>query len=213
MHLGVHAFIDGNDGTVHQTLPWNHRGVHCGGSANNTHIGVEMCEPASIKYISGSTFKDLDPVKTKEVVLRTYHAAVELFAHLCKQYKLNPLADGVIISHAEGCKRGIASNHGDPEHLWKVCGLSMNAFRIAVQARMNQGGTNTPPAAENPVSVKFRAKVTASALNIRSGAGIKFPIVGCICDNGVYTIVQTKGDWGKLKSGAGWINLKYTKKI
>ena len=35
----VHAFIDGNDGTVYQTLPWNHRGWHCGkgknGSGNN----------------------------------------------------------------------------------------------------------------------------------------------------------------------------------
>lgn len=26
----VHGFIDGNDGTVYQTLPWNHRGWHCG---------------------------------------------------------------------------------------------------------------------------------------------------------------------------------------
>lgn len=37
----VHGFIDGNDGTVYQTLPWNHRGWHCGsgsnGSGNNTH--------------------------------------------------------------------------------------------------------------------------------------------------------------------------------
>lgn len=43
----VHGFIDGNDGTVYQALPWNHRGWHCGsgskGSGNNTHIGVEMC--------------------------------------------------------------------------------------------------------------------------------------------------------------------------
>ena len=42
----VHGFIDGNDGTVHQTLPWDHRGWHCGsgpkGSGNNTHIGLEM---------------------------------------------------------------------------------------------------------------------------------------------------------------------------
>ena len=40
----VHGFIDANDGTVYQTLPWNHRGWHCGsgtkGSGNNTHIGV-----------------------------------------------------------------------------------------------------------------------------------------------------------------------------
>ena len=45
----VHAFIDGNTGDVYQCLPWNHRGWHGGGSSNNTHIGVEMCEPACIK--------------------------------------------------------------------------------------------------------------------------------------------------------------------
>ena len=44
----VHAFIDGNTGDVYQTLPWNHRGWHAGGAANNTHIGVEMCEPAEV---------------------------------------------------------------------------------------------------------------------------------------------------------------------
>ena len=26
----VHGFIDANDGTIYQTLPWNHRGWHCG---------------------------------------------------------------------------------------------------------------------------------------------------------------------------------------
>ena len=108
----VHGFIDGNDGTVYQTLPWNHRGWHCGssinGSANNTHIGVEMCEPACINYVGGATFKCSDIVTAKAVAERTYEAAVELFAMLCKKYSLDPLADGVIISHKEGHARGIA---------------------------------------------------------------------------------------------------------
>ncbi|WP_282097722.1 hypothetical protein [Streptococcus sp. NLN64] len=34
---------------------------------------------------------------------------------------------------------------------------------------------------------------------------------------GVYTITETKSadgyEWGKLKSGAGWIALKYTKRM
>ncbi len=42
----VHAFIgklaDGFIAT-YQTLPWNHRGWHAGGDANNTHIGFEIC--------------------------------------------------------------------------------------------------------------------------------------------------------------------------
>lgn len=53
----VHAFIDGNTGDVYQCLPWNHRGWHGGGSSNNTHIGVEMCEPACIKYTGGAGAK------------------------------------------------------------------------------------------------------------------------------------------------------------
>ena len=136
----VHAFIDGNDGTVYQTLPWNHRGWHGGGACNNTHIGVEMCEPACIKYTGGSTFTCSDTTTAKAVAKRTYEAAVELFAMLCKEYGLDPLADGVIISHAEGHKRGIASNHGDPEHLWKQLGMgyTMDGFRKNVKVAMKE---------------------------------------------------------------------------
>ena len=138
----VHGFIDGNDGTVYQTLPWNHRGRHSGssinGSANNTHIGVEMCEPACIIYTGGATFKCSDLATAKAVEERTYKAAVELFAMLCKEFNLDPLADGVVISHKEGHARGIASNHGDPEHLWSQLGLpyTMDTFRKAVKEQM-----------------------------------------------------------------------------
>lgn len=131
----VHAFIDGNSGAVYQTLPWNHKAWHCGGSGNSSHIGVEMCEPSCIRYTGGSSFSCSDREKAMEVVDRTYKAAVELFADLCKQFGLNPHADGVIISHAEGHKRGVASGHGDPEHLWRgmKCGYTMDTFRRDVQ--------------------------------------------------------------------------------
>jgi N-acetyl-anhydromuramyl-L-alanine amidase AmpD len=135
----VHGFIDANTGYVYQTLPWNHRGWHAGGSANNTHIGVEMCEPDCIKYTSGANFTCSDTARAKAMVERTYKSAVELFAHLCNKYGLNPLADGVIISHSEGCNRGVASNHADPEHLWKGLKLpyTMDGFRKDVKEAMN----------------------------------------------------------------------------
>lgn len=145
----VHGFIDGNDGTVYQTLPWNHRGWHCAsgpkGSGNNTHIGVEMCEPASIRYTGGSSFTCSNLSAARTSVKKTYEAAVELFAYLCKLYGLNPTADGVIISHREGHARGIASNHGDPEHLWNGLGMgyTMNTFRKDVKEKI-QGGTVKP---------------------------------------------------------------------
>lgn len=142
----VHGFIDGTDGVVYQTLPWDHRGWHCGsggnGSGNNTHIGVEMCETSCIRYTGGSSFTCSDLAAARVVAKRTYEAAVELFAFLCGKYGLNPMADGVVISHREGHSRGIASNHGDPEHLWNglSMGYSMNGFRLAVREAMERSG-------------------------------------------------------------------------
>lgn len=222
----VHGFIDANTGDIHQTLPWSRRGWHAGGAANNTHIGVEMCEPACIKYTGGATFTCSDPTTAKAAVARTYNAAVELFAMLCKQYNLDPLKDGVIISHKEGCARGIASNHGDPEHLWNQLGTgyTMNGFRAAVKAAMGAGGCNSPGTPAKPTTAPetgkltpYKVRITATDLNIRAGAGTNHPSKGYI-KPGVYTIVEEatgKGatKWGKLKSGAGWISLDFAAKL
>ena len=153
----VHAFIDANDGMVHQTLPWNYRGWHCGGSGNNTHIGVEMCEPACIRYTAGSNFTCFNLAAAKVVAERTYKAAVELFAMLCEKYGLNPLADSVVISHKEGSIRGIASNHGDPEHLWEQLGMgyTMDGFRKEVAAAMNGDTPNQVEGAEEMQPAKW----------------------------------------------------------
>ena len=125
----VHAFAQA-DGTVYQTLPWEMRGWHCGGSANSTHIGVEMTEPSE-----GMTRSE-----AAEQIAGTYRTAVELFAELCKQYELDPAQDGVIIGHAEGHRRGVASNHADPEHLWRQLGTgyTMDGFRRDVAEAMNE---------------------------------------------------------------------------
>jgi GH24 family phage-related lysozyme (muramidase) len=190
----VHAFIDGNTAKVYQTLPWDHRAWHCGsgenGSANNTHIGVEMCEPACIRYTGGSTFTCSDNETAMKVVRRTYDAAVELFAYLCKKYGLNPLEDGVIISHKEGHDRGLASGHGDPDHLWKGmgCEYTMDGFRKAVAAAM-QGQTADKPAdkpADEPVAKQAAEPVQKEAPAAQSGEMT-------ISDAGVALIAKYEG--------------------
>lgn len=150
----VHGFIDANDGTVYQTLPWDHRGWHGGGVSNNTLIGVEMCEPFCITYTGGVNFKVADGKmeEARACAKRTYNATVELFAMLCGKFGLNPLGDGVIVSRAEGYKRGIASNHGDQEHLWRQLGIgyTMDGFRKDVKASMagGAGSENTDGGSE-----------------------------------------------------------------
>ena len=123
----VHAFVQA-DGTVYQTLPWEMRGWHCGGSANGTHIGVEMTEPGAGTACAEAAAQ----------ITGTYRTAVELFARLCGVYGLDPLADGVIIGHAEGHRRGVASNHADPEYLWRQYGMgfTMDGFRRDVAAAL-----------------------------------------------------------------------------
>ena len=125
----VHAVAQA-DGTVYQLLPWEMRGWHCGGSANSTHIGVEMTEP------SAGMARD----EAAEQIAGTYRTAVALFAELCKQYDLDPAQDGVLIGHAEGYRRGAASNHADPELLWNTYGMgfTMDGFRQDVYAEMHK---------------------------------------------------------------------------
>lgn len=116
VHAFAGKFADGEVGVV-QTLPWNRRGWHGGGSSNNTHIGFEICEDGLD-----------DPVYFGKV----YREAVELTAMLCRQFGLDPLADGVVLCHAEGHQRGIASNHGDVLHWFPRHGKSMDDFRADV---------------------------------------------------------------------------------
>lgn len=125
----VHAVAQA-DGTVYQLLPWEMRGWHCGGSANSTHIGVEMTEPSA-----GMTRNE-----AAKQIAGTYRTAVALFAELCKQYDLDPVQDGVLIGHAEGHRRGVASNHADPELLWNTYGIgfTMDGFRQDVYAEMHK---------------------------------------------------------------------------
>ena len=202
----VHGFIDANTGEVFQTLPWSYRGWHCAsgskGSANNTHIGVEMCEPSTIKYTGGATVVATDLAAAKAAVNRTYKSAVELFAFLCKKFNLNPLGDGVILSHKEGHARGVASNHGDPEHLWTQLGTghTMAGFRKDVAAAMN----GVTPEPQKPLEVKAlsgTAVITYDGnVNVRNtpdysapavttyGKGTKSTVVGITSDNEFYKL-------------------------
>lgn len=206
----VHAFLQ-SDGKVYQTLPWNYEGWHAGGSANKTHIGVEMAEPDCIKYVGGATFTCSDLARAKAQVTGTYNTAVQLFAYLCKEYNLDPLKDGVIISHAEGYKRGVASGHADPTHLWSQLGMSytMDGFRKAVKAAM---GGNTTVVEDKPKNVNYTVKVTATdGLNVRKAAGTSSAVVRTLANGTKVAVTKEQGGWGYI--GEGWISLEWTEKV
>ena len=142
----VHALVQYQpEEAVYEIMEGNKRSWADAGFGNNHACTVEMMEPDTIRYTSGSSYEDLNPVKTKEHVLGTYRLAVQYFAKKCKELGLDPLAvvDGVpvVFSHNEGALLGVSSGHGDPEHLWKAYGLTMDQFRKDVKAAMEGGRT------------------------------------------------------------------------
>ena len=151
----VHGFIgklaDGSIAT-YQTLPWDHRGWHAGGSANNTHIGFEICEDG---LTDGSYFK------------KVYQEAVELCVYLCKLYGLT---EKNIICHSEGYKQGVASNHGDVMHWFPKHGKSMDTFRADVKALLNAKPQDEDKPADTPKDEKpteYPAKLTSGYYRVR----------------------------------------------
>lgn len=125
----VHAFI-GKDKNgkvrIYQTLPWNYVAWGSGrgskGSANTLgYIQYEICE---------------DALTDKKYFDECIGLADQLDAYLCKKFNIST---SNIIDHAEGHKKGIASNHGDITHWLKKYGKSMNDIRKEVQRILNSG--------------------------------------------------------------------------
>ena len=61
-----------------------------------------------------------------------------------------------------------------------------------------------------PYGIKI---ANCTELNIRKGPGVAYAVVGSIKDNKIYTITEEQDGFGRLKSGAGWISLKYARKV
>ena len=135
----VHAFVA--EERIIQTLPWNWRGWHAGrgerGSANNTHISFECCEPAGHTY-QGGTMVGYDTEKNQRYFQHIFENAVDLCALLCQKYHLDPLEPGVVLCHAEGHQQGIASNHADVLQWWPKHGVTMDDFRQSVYQKLQK---------------------------------------------------------------------------
>ena len=114
----VHCFLD--DTVAIECLPHTREAWHVGTSTGNKYYyGFEICE---------------DRDHSKAYFLKAYKNAVEFTAVMVKRLGLS--VDD-IFSHKEGNKKGIASNHGDPEHWFSKFGYTMNDFRRDVASELN----------------------------------------------------------------------------
>lgn len=212
----THYVLD--DSEIIQCMPDNYKCWHVGSPGNNKWIGIEMCEPKQIKYTSGSKFTVSDLKAAQKYTEACYKNAVWLLAHLCKKYGWNPQT--AILTHNEVSTKGLSStDHADPEHLWNglSMGYSLKQLRNDVAAAM---GT---PAAAPQTATSLKAKsateyaqsyekalsgsytVTASALNVRNGAGTDKAILTTIPKG---TVVQNYGYY-TTKSGVKWLSVQF----
>lgn len=130
----VHAFMD--DEVVMQYLPWDHRGWHAGGTDNNDHIGIEICEPAGVKYAADFDIVDYSTAFYGAYFNKVYNDAVALCVYLIGLYPTISVDE--IVSHDEGRRRGTASDHHDPEHWWRFHGKNMDDFRADVRRALKE---------------------------------------------------------------------------
>lgn len=119
-------------------------------------------------------------------------------------------------TNASSCKPGkakvtaIAKGKAHPYHLIAVSGGGSTVYGWTDAADIKTSSAST--------ATSYLVKVTTDVLNIRKGPGTNYGTNGDIRNKGVYTIVAESdgpgaSKWGKLKSGAGWISLDYTKKV
>ena len=139
----AHAFIGYDKDKrirVAQILPYEYQNWLTGGSANKTHIGFEICEPADLG--------------DKADFAEMWNVVVDYCAYLCKRFGLDPLGENVIIDHATAHKLGWGNNHGDVAHWWpKYHSVYLDDLRRAVAQRMGMqepGIPTKPPKPEKP---------------------------------------------------------------
>jgi hypothetical protein len=153
---------------------------------------------------------------------KAYNALIELLVDICKRNDIKELkwkGDKSLI--------GQINKQNMTVHRWfanKACPgdyLYERHSDIAnkVNRKLNNVTTpeeNIPKEDNKPVTQEkfpYLVKVTVNILNVRAGAGTNFKVNTQVKKNQVYTIVDEKNGWGKLKSGAGWISLDYVEKV
>lgn len=137
---------------------------------------------------------------------KALEALIELCVDICKR-------NGIKELNYTGNKNGNLTRHNMFAATTCPGPYLQSKFPYIAEQVNKRLGNSIDTTSNSSSQLSYRVKVTADVLNVRKGPGTSFSIATTIKDKGVYTIVEERNGWGKLKSGAGWISLKYTKKV
>ena len=187
-------YIIGLEGEILRCVPENEV-AYCSNQANTYSISIECCHPdATGKFTDATT-----------------DSAAELCAYLLKKYGLsvNDLIRHYDVTGKQCPLWFVPTKYQSAD----IANARWAGFKALVSGKM---GCDTVLTAQE---TSFKVKILDDALNVRKAAGVENPIVGVIYKGEVYTIVGIKkvgsSEWGKLKSGLGWVNIgaKYVKRV
>lgn len=184
-NMSAHYYVDDGD-TAYQAAPHSrgcwHVGVNYGGNnlfgsyGNRNSIGVEMCVQGGYNYE------------------KAFQNTVELVRQLMKE---TGIPASKVYRHLDICSKNCPSQiiaKGD----W-------TRFKKLISGGSSESSGNNTSGEE--IYKPGVYKVNETELNIRIAPNADSKIVGAIRDQGSYTITKIQnGSWGKLLSGAGWIN-------
>jgi hypothetical protein len=189
----------GYDGSIGLGVPENDRSW-CSSNSANDHRAITIEVASDTKH----------PYKVTEAA---YNALINLLVDICKRNKIKELkweADKSLVGKIDKqnmtVHRWFANKTCPGEYLYERHGH----IAKTVNAHLSKPQDSTIQAC--------KVRVDITNLNIRTGPGTNYKTTGKYTGKGVFTIVdESKGSgsnrgWGKLKSGAGWISLDYTKK-
>ena len=198
----AHYFV-GHNGEIWQCVEDKDVAWHVGAKRykhrycrNSNSIGVELCVK---KDASGRWY----------YTEATKKAAIELFAYLMKEYNI-PISN--VLRHYDVTGKVCPEPDVSSVPVW-------DTFKADLQAAVSGTSVSRPQDATSTSGVPYKVKVAnvvkGDVLWIRKTPSVKAASTGCLQynDNNAYTIIAEQNGWGKLKSGIGWINLKYTKRV
>ena len=229
----AHIFVD--DKSAYQALPYNrgawHVGVNYGGKLfgtvnNHNSIGIEMCMNAGYNY--EKAFQNTVDV-CKQLMKKYNIPASRVVQHYDVCAKNCPSvirAKGdwnrfkQLIS-AETVKTPITTptvtvdKYYRIRKTWADSKSQIGAYKSLENAKKNcktgytvfdWNGKAVYTKATSASATSFQVQITADDLRIRKEPNLNAKILG-YTGKGTFTITKTSGDWGYLKSGAGWINI------
>ena len=148
------------------------------------------------------------------VTTAAYNALIELVTDICKRNGITKLVwsndKKIRTGHLNGANMTVHrdfKNKACPgEYLYSRMGQIASLVNVKLNPQTAPAASAPSPTTSTTGSFKIR---TLDDMTIRTGPGAWYPIkrFNGAKKNNVFTIVEEKNNWGRLISGAGWINI------